>query len=247
MALFLRYNLIMFLRFTPRALCLILFFLLLIPVCASSFDNINFATRGSIFYFPTGAGKKGVDPAPILPSVGFSAEWQFWGPLRLELSEDIYFTNYEYNADLGCPLPCNPENRSAFVMGFMTGLQITGFFPVGGKGAGVRIYGGPAADLRIVVLAFGLNHPGDFTGSIETDAQLQTNAIRENFWSNGRWFMPAAGTGMDFPINEKFLIGFDLRTWFPVYRLWQTSENIPKIDGWRFGVSLRITPRKIRK
>ena len=245
----------MFLRFPRRIFCsrtlsstaavLTFFFFSLLPLGAASFvDNINWATGGSLFYFASGAGKQGADPAPIIPSVGFSCAWQFWGPLRLELTEDIYFTNYEYNTTLGYPLPCNPENRSTFVMGFLTGMQLTGFFPIGGKGTGVRVYGGPAADFRLIVLAFGLNHSSDFTGSIETDAQLQTNAIREYFWNKGRWFLPVAGAGMDFPLNEKFLLGFDLRTWFPIYRLGKADQHIPKIDGWRFGFGLRITPRK---
>ena len=238
----------MFVYSTRRAFCLIaavffFFSLSLIPVGAASLDNVNWATNGSLFYFASGAGKKGADPAPILPSVGFTFAWQFWGPLRLEITEDLYFTNYEYNTTLLSALPCSPENRSAFVMGFLTGFQLTGSFPIGNNGTGVRVFGGPAMDLRAVVLAFGLNHPGDFTGDIETDAQLQTNAIREHLWSEGRWFMPVAGAGMDFPLNEKFLLGFDLRTWFPLYRLW-TDEQLPKIDGWRFGVGLRITPRK---
>jgi hypothetical protein len=105
------------------------------------------------------------------------------------------------------------------------------------------VYGGPAADLRIVTLAIGLNHPADFTGDIETDAQLQTDAIRRYFWSQGRWFFPVLGAGMDFPINEKFLLGFDLRVWFPLYRLW-TDKHLPAIDGWRFGAGFRITPRR---
>ena len=233
-----------------RTVCLaaILFFSLsLIPAGAFSFsDDIAWATRGSLFYFATGAGKQGADPAPVLPSIGFSAAWRFWGPLSLELSEDLYFTNYEYNTALGRPLPSGSENRSAFVMGFLTGIQLTGTFPIDNKGIDIRVYGGPAMDLRMVFLAFGLNHPGDFTGDIETDAELQTDAIREYFWKKGRWLMPVLGTGMDFPLNEKFLIGFDLRAWFPVYRLW-TNEDVPKIDGWRFGAGLRITPRKIRK
>jgi hypothetical protein len=222
----------------------LLFLAVLIPVSAASFlDDINWAVHGSIFYWAAANGRQGADPAPILPSAGFSAAWQFKSPLRLEFTEDLYFTNYEYNSTLGYAMPCNPENRSAFVMGFLTGLQLAGFFPVGKNGIGVRVYGGPAADLRIVVLAFGLNHPDDFTDNIETDAQLQTHAIRKYFWSVGRWFFPVFGTGIDFPINEKILLGFDLRTWFPVYRLW-TDKDLPAIDGWRFGIGLRLTPRK---
>ena len=55
--------------------------------------------------------------------------------------------------------------------------------------------------------------------------------------------MPVFGAGMDFPLNDKLLLGFDLRAWFPVYKLW-TNDNTPAIDGWRFGAGLRITPRK---
>lgn len=212
-----------------------LFFLFpMVSLSANPFlDNLTWATHGSIFYFATKNEKQDADPSPILPSAGVSAAWQFWDYLRVELTEDIYFKNYEYNSTLEIAMPCNPENRSAFVMGFLTGFQLTGFYPITKSGIGVRAYAGPAIDMRLVFLAFGLHHPADFTGDIETDAQLQTNAIRKYFWSNGRWFYPVAGVGMDFPVNEKFLLGFDLRVWFPV------SNN-----EWRFGAGLRITPRR---
>jgi len=208
----------------------------------SFWDDFEWAYNGSLFIFASDNGH-GADPVPILPSAGFSAVWQFWGPLRLEFTEDVYFSNYEYNAALGYPMACKPENRSAFVMGFVTGIQLTGIFPIGGEGINLRAFGGFSADFRLVVLAFGLNHPDDFSGNIETDAQLQTNAIGEYFWSKGRWLFPVLGAGMDFPLNEKFLLGFDLRVWFPFYRLW-TDKELPAIDGWRFGIGLRITPRK---
>jgi len=135
-------------------------------------------------------------------------------------------------------MACNPENRSAFVVGFVTGINAVLVVPLGNSS--FRFYGGPAADLRLVSLAIGLNHPRDFTGNIDFDAQLQTDAIREYFWEKGRWFMPVTGFGFDFPLNEKFLIGFDVRTWFPVYKLW-THDDVPAIDGWRFGAGFRIT------
>jgi len=230
-----------FLRSKPVVFLFILFFSV-IPLSAESFfDNFYWSFNGNLLYF---AADNGVDsdPAPILPSLGFSLAWQFWGPLRVELTEDIYFTNYSYDFSRGYPMACNPENRSAFVLGFITGIQITGVMPVNNNGTAVRIFAGPAADLRLITLAFNL-HPSDFSGD-ENDAQLQTDAIRDYFWSKGRWFMPVAGLGMDFPINEKFMLGFDLRTWFPVYRLW-TDQDLPAINNWRFGVSFRITPRKI--
>jgi hypothetical protein len=220
--------------------------LLLLPLTSINADSflerLNWNARGSIFYF---AADNGVDsdPAPIIPSAGFSITLDINRNFRLEFTEDIYFTNYEYNSILGYPMACNPENRSAFVLGFLTGLQLTGFIPLGENGMGLRIFGGPAIDIRLVTLAFGLNHPADFTGDIETDAQMQTDAIREYFWSDARWFYPVAGIGMDFPINERFLVGFDFRCWFPLYRQW-TDHELPAIDGWRFGAGFRITSRR---
>jgi hypothetical protein len=106
----------------------------------------------------------------------------------------------------------------------------------------VRVYGGPAADLRIVLLAEDLNSV-DFTGNRDTDPQIQTDAVRDYFWSSGRWFLPVFGAGMDFDLNSKLKLGFDLRVWFPLYRLW-TGENLPAVEGWRFGLGARITFRK---
>jgi len=220
---------------------LLLFFLIFIPVNSAFGDSLQWSITGNILYFPADNGVDS-DPAPILPSLGGALSLQLTGPLRLEFTEDIYLTNYEYNSELGYPMACNPENRSALVIGFITGIQVMGNFPLGGKGAAFRAYAGPAADLRIIVKAIGLNHPADTTGDIKTDAQLQTDAIRDYFWSGARWFMPVAGLGMDFPINEKFLLGFDLRTWFPIYKAW-TDKDLPAINGWRFVAGIRITPR----
>jgi hypothetical protein len=229
----------------PRLTAVILSFLLpLISLNANPlFEKINWAFYGSIFYWAADNGKQGADPAPILPSLGASVSFHFWKYLKLEMTEDLYFTNYEWNSTLQYAMASSLDNRSAFVLGFLTGLQLTSYIPVGKSGIIARVYAGPAIDIRIVALAFGLNHPADFTGDIETDARLQTDAIRKYFWSDARWFYPVAGIGMDFPINENYLLGFDLRTWFPLYRQWADRE-LPAIDGWRFGVGFRLTPRK---
>jgi len=229
------------------AVFFVIFFLQLIPLSANSFtDNFHWSFSGSLLYFPANNGVDS-DPEPVLPSLGFSAAWQFWGTpkfhFRLEVTEDIYFKNYEYNVKLGYPMASNPENRSAFVMGFLTGIQLTGVIPLGQSDIAVRVFLGPAFDFRIITLAAGLNHPADYTGEIDTDIQLQTDAIREFFWNSGRWFMPVFGAGMDFPLNDNYMLGFDLRVWFPVYRLW-AEDNMSDIDGWRFGAGFRITPRK---
>jgi len=231
----LRYNTYMQVIF-PRFKPLIIFFLILavIPLGAVYGDMFKLSLTGGINYFAADNGAAGADPAPIIISGGFSVSVQAMQFLRIELTEDIYFTNYEYDFDRGYPMACNPENRSAFVMGFVTAVQAVGYFPMGNSV--FRVFGGPAADFRVVTLAVGL-HPLDIT-----DAQYQTDAVFEYFWGKGRWFMPVAGFGFDFPVTENILLGFDIRAWFPVYRLW-TNDNVPAIDGWRFGVGLRITPR----
>jgi hypothetical protein len=94
-------------------------------------------------------------------------------------------------------------------------------------------------DFRIITLAASL-HPDDLTGLPETDAQIQTDAVREYLWGRGRWFLPVLGTGFDYRINEKFLVGLDFRTWFPLYKAW-SGEDLPPLEGWRFGLGLRFT------
>jgi len=220
---------------------LLFFFLLITPVNSVFGQKLQWAITGNILYFPADNGVD-ADPAPIIPSLGGALSLPLVGVLRIELTEDIYITNYEFNPVLGYPTASNPENRSALVIGFITAIQVTGNFPIGDKGTVLRAYAGPAADLRIVTLAAGLNHSSDFTGDIKTDPKLQTEAIRDYFSKDARWFMPVVGFGMDFPINEKFLLGFDLRTWFPIYKAW-TDKDLPAINGWRFGVGFRITPR----
>jgi len=220
---------------------LLFLFLSALPLAADSFaDRFRWSLGGNILYFPEDNGNYG-DPSPILPSFGAAASIQINGMFWLELTEDLYFTHYAYNYTLNRAVPAAIENRSAFVFGFLTGIHALGRFPLGNN-VDLRAFGGPAADLRIIALASNL-HPDDFSGKPETDAQIQTDSIHEYFWSKGRWFMPVAGMGVDFAINEKFLLGFDIRAWFPIYRLFN-DEDLPPIEGWRFGVGIRISPRK---
>jgi hypothetical protein len=224
----------------PAFLAAAVFFLSAFPLGAQSlWRSLSLSFAGSVFFFPEDNGREG-DPMPVLPSPGAALSYPVWGPVHAEMTLDLYFTNYRYSPILGRAVPAAIENRSAFVFGPLLGIQAVGRFPLSEKFV-VRAYGGPAADLRIVVLAMDLN-PRDTTGGIETNAQLQTDAVREYFWGKGRWFMPVAGAGIDYAINEKFLLGLDFRTWFPLYRLW-TGEDLPAVEGWRFGLGLRVTIR----
>jgi hypothetical protein len=238
----------------PRTFAILAVFLLLPALCAIALpsgaggfgaflaERFSWSVEGSILYFPEDNGKQGSDHVTIFPSLGAAAALWIWGPLSVELTEDMYFQNYEYSFKQALPMACQPDNRSAFVFGFITGLQARADFSII-KDINVRAYGGPAADFRAVSLAADL-HPSDFGGG-ERDAQVQTDAIRDYFCGKGRWFLPVLGAGMDFPISEKFFLGFDFRAWFPMYRLW-TDEAIPPIEGWRFGLGLRVSPRKAR-
>ncbi len=222
--------------------CGVLFFAVFPMNAEDLWDRFSWSAGGSILYFPEDNGNAG-DPAPVLPAPRAALAFQLKGPLWVELSEDLYFTHYAYSPALGRAVPAAIENRSAFVFGFFTGIQALGCFSLSDS-VNVRVYGGPAMDFRAVTLAGNL-HPDDFSGDPESDAQIQTDAIREYFWSKGRWFMPVVGAGMDFAVTEKFFLGFDLRVWFPMYRL-SGSENLPPIEGWRFAAGLRLSPRKIK-
>jgi hypothetical protein len=200
-------------------------------------EYFNWSFKAGLLILASDNGPS-ADPMAILPFAGGSFSWQFMELLSLEITEDLYFTNYEFNDELGYPMACNPENRAAFVMGFVTGINIAGVFPLNEKGVTARVSGGPAFDLRLVTLAFGLNRPDD-----QAIAKPQTKAISDYFWSSGRMFLFSAGGGMDFPFSEKYALGFDLRVWMPLYRLW-SDENSPSIDGWRFALALRISSRR---
>jgi hypothetical protein len=230
-------------RFRLFIFPVLLFFVISFPLKAESvLDRLSLSFRGSILYFPedNGIGNDRGDNAPVLPSPGAAVAYNFWGPLSLELSEDLYFTNYAYSFTLNRAVPVGEENRSAFVFGFFTGLQVQARFPLTSF-MSIRPFAGVYADLRAVVLAADL-HPDDLTGNPETDAQIQTDAVRGYFWDKGRWVFPGTGVGLDFAINEKFLLGLDLRMWFPIYKLGK-DEALPPVEGWRFGGGFKITIR----
>jgi len=220
--------------FTKRLSLVLLFFALMtLPVGAQGFfSNISWFAQGSILFFPEDNGMYS-DPMPILPAPGVGASYPVTDMFRIEATLDMYFTHYGYSPELDRAVPVAIENRSSFVIGSLLAFQGAAYFNINSF-LRARVYGGPAADLRIILLAEDLN-----SGDME-DAQKQTGQVRNYFWSSGRWFMPVAGAGMDFAINERFKLGIDLRVWIPVYKLW-SGENLPAIEGWRFGPGLRIT------
>jgi hypothetical protein len=190
--------------------------------------------------FPEENGPRRGAPTPILPSPGASLAYRFWGPLSVEASLDLYFTHYGYDFELDRPMPVEIENRSAFVLGPILGFSLASRIPIGER-FGIRFSGGLAMDLRIVTLAFDLNE-ADLVADDPGGAPMQTDAVRDYFWDQCRWLLPVLGAGFDLALNEKFTLGLDFRVWFPLYRIW-TGEDLPGLEGWRFGSGFRITVR----
>ena len=198
------------------------------------FSKISWFVNGSVLFFPEDNGMHS-DPMPILPSPGAGVSYPITKILRAEATLDFYFTHYGYDYDLDRAVPLAIENRSSFVFGSLLGFHLAAYFNVKSF-ITVRVYGGPAADLRIVLIA------EDLRSDDKDDASRQTDSVRHYFWSSGRWFMPVIGAGVDFDLNPHLKLGVDLRVWAPMYRLW-TGENLPVIEGWRFGPGIRFTIR----
>ena len=186
----------------------------------------------SVLFFPEKNGLAS-DPMPILPSPGAGFSFPVANIFRLELTLDFYMTHYGFDYTLNRAVPVAIENRSARVLGSLLGFHAAAYFNVNSL-LRIRVFGGPAADLRIVVMAAGLN-AGD-----KSDAKMQTDSVRSYFWSSGRWFMPVMGAGLDFNITDHFKVGMDMRIWAPIYRIW-TGEKLPAIEGWRFSPGIRFS------
>ena len=200
------------------------------------FSKMSWFIAGSVFFFPENNGLYS-DPMKVLPSLGAGVSYPFTRIFRLELTLDFYSTHYGYSAVLNRAVPDAIENRTATVIGFPFGIQAAGYFDITPIMT-VRAYGGPAADLRIVIMAEDLTEGLDDLKAIRRDV----DEVRRYFWTSGRWFLPVIGAGVDFTLNERFKLGIDMRVWMPMYRLW-SGEELPAIEGWRFGPGIRLTIR----
>jgi hypothetical protein len=209
-----------------------LLFFAALPLGAQSFyEKLGLSFRGSVLFFPENNGLES-DSMPILPALGVAAGWPVFSFMRIELSLDFYGAYYAYSDKLDRAVPAISDNRSSLVIGSVLGVQALKTFAPGDS-VRLRVYGGPAADLRLCLTAGG-------QGANKTDAADETRDIAAWFWGQGRWFMPVAGAGMDFALTEKLLLGFDLRAWLPAWRLW-SAGSLPAVEGWRFGAGIRFS------
>jgi hypothetical protein len=201
---------------------------------AGWFRGVSWSIHGTVLFFPEDNGLSS-DPMPILPSLGAAAAFPLLGPLEAEVTLDFYGTHYGYSYELGRAVPYAIENRSSLVIGSVLGIQALGRFFIT-PNVVFRVYAGPAADLRICLIA------EDLEGDDREDASKQTKDIAKYFWGQGRWLLPTAGVGMDFGITPKAMLGLDIRVWFPLYKTW-SGESLPGIEGWRFGAGFKLTLR----
>jgi hypothetical protein len=200
-------------------------------------DSFSLSFRGAVFVIPTDNGLES-DPSPVLPMGGaalaYSLGSRWLMDWSVEVSLDIYSTNYGYSDTLKRAVPMAIENRSARIIGFVTGFQAQARYTLTDL-VSFRFYAGPALDLRACFLAWDLNDAD------MQDAGAQTSAVKTYVWDKGRWFFPFLGAGVDFSVTERFLLGGDFRVYFPVYKLW-TGERTP-IEGWRFSGGIKFTIR----
>jgi hypothetical protein len=213
------------------------------PVHAQSFfRNLDWSIRGTLLFFPDKNGNQAA-PMPILPSLGGAASYSISNLLAFEVSLDLYTNTYDYDITLNRAIPANQEFRSAYVIGPILGLQpVFRFHPGLGKYT-IRAYGGLGFDFRIILRAPGLGDDEDHTNNGVPGTGLTLGEARKEissyFWGSGRFIFPFIGGGMDFPLMEGIDLGFDLRIWMPVWRAW-TGEDLPFIEGFRFGVGFRL-------
>ena len=212
-----------------------------LPLQAQSFfQKIDWSVLGSLLFFPENNGPASA-PMPILPSLGGAASYPLSELLALEVTLDLYGTTYDYDYALGRAVPANDEFRAAFVLGPLLGFQpVFRFHPGAGKFT-IRAYAGLGLDLRIIFRAYGLKDNEVYLG---TDGNSHTirdfrKAVSSYFWGKGRFIYPVIGYGMDFPLMEQLSLGFDLRAWLPVWRIW-SGEDAPFIEGFRFGIGFRL-------
>lgn len=198
------------------------------------FSGLSWFVEGTILFFPEDNGMES-GPMPVLPSPGAGASLPVGNLFRLEAVLGFYYTFYGYSDVLARAVPLELEHRSAQVFGSLLSIQGMKAFDVA-PALSVRAYGGFTADMRIVLVA-----PNLWASEMD-DARRQTDLARSYFWSQGRWLFPVVGAGLDYTLNSGFKLGIDFRVWMPMYRLW-TGENLPGIEGWRFGPGIRLTLR----
>ena len=172
-------------------------------------------------------------PLPVLSSAVVSFDWVLLKRgivnLAVEANLGLYGNNYIWVS--GRPYPTEIENRLTFVFGFITGASAKLMLPVSIFLFNTEL--GFAFDLRVITEAADLNKED------AEDARFATEKIREYYWNEGRFFYPAFGLGLDFPIITGWNLGFSFKMWMPVVQI--AYGESPGMNDWRFGFALTVS------
>jgi hypothetical protein len=192
-----------------------------------------------LFFLQDDSPAAGIEsaPMPVLPVPSFALTFLplEFGPaaIGIELSADIYMTNYRWSPARERPIPAEIENRSALVIGPVTAAALQfKYFPF--RRVGFRLYGGIAGDLRIVNVALDLNEED------LADAREETGKITDYFWSGNRWLYPVLGFGVDIEAASRWDCGIDGRVWIPSNQR-AGIDGLPALNEWRVGIGIRAT------
>ena len=244
-------------KFFPKLICkglnkrfivlILALFVVVLPLKAQGFGEIfrdlQWSARGTLLFLFEDNGNASA-PMPILPSLGVGASYSFNELLAFEISLDIYGTTFDYDVNLQRVVAANDEFRSTFVLGSILGFAPVYRFYPRGDAFTIRAYGGLSLDLRLIFRAYGIDDNEQHTNNNNANTGLTVGQARQEissyFWGSGRFIYLFMGGGMDFPLLDNIQLGFDLRLWIPVWRIW-TGENLPLVDSFRLGIGFRLT------
>jgi hypothetical protein len=177
------------------------------------------------------------DPNPIVFAFDFSAGFLVAGNNSFDIyilpSLAIYWTHYRWNDEIGRPLPAAVENRDEFVMGFFTGIDAEFQRPIG-KSLLLFADAGLAADMRLVLIADGLNEGIDPLEEIAADVEK----VKNYFWKHPLYFHTALGVGMRH--TKDYSIAVNLNMWLPFAPPPRIEGDIALL-GARFALGMRLS------
>lgn len=178
------------------------------------------------------------DPEPILPALflgfGFPVVQAKSAALFIVPSLDVYWTHYRWSEARNRPVPAAIENRDEFVVGFFTGIGAEGRLRVK-KSFSLRLGLGLSADLRLVLLAEGLND----TDPIDT-INKEKEKVNDYFWQGGNFLFANISLGFDFKVLENYNAGINVKAWVP-FAAPERYGNDSALLGWRFGVMISFS------
>jgi hypothetical protein len=179
------------------------------------------------------------DPEPILPALYFSFGFPVFQKNSIAVyvvpAFDIYWTHYRWSDARSRPVPAAIENRDEFVTGFITGLGAEGQMRLS-KSFSIRLNLGLSADLRVILLADGLNPDVDPIAKINEEKEK----VIDYFWKPANFLFAHIAFGFDFRISANYTVGLNIKTWIP-FAAPKHYAGDSSLLGWRFGVLINFS------